>query len=342
MGFYFRKSISLGPLRFNFSKSGVGVSTGFRGLRVGTGPRGNYVRIGRGGVYYQKTFRNAVPAAPPETAVVIESVSASLIADSSSEQLLDEIREKDRLWSLTPLAIAAAVILFLFAVGTESSAFVVFALICGAAMIVAAKIRDIQRRRVVIDYDLEPAAEQAFHAFRQCADDLASAKRTWHVASSSAVFQKKYHAGASALVQRQPTTIRTSAPPRMRTNVPVLSIGAGTQTLYFLPDRLLIYDRQGVGAVSYRSLEITVTSQRFIESGGVPSDATVVDSTWQYVNRNGGPDRRFNYNPRVPICAYDELHFRSASGLDETVQVSRCGVAEPFAAALRQLGKVAA
>ena len=62
MGFYLRKSVAVGPFRFNLSGSGVGMSVGVRGLRLGTGPRGNYVRMGRGGVYYQQTFHS--PAAP--------------------------------------------------------------------------------------------------------------------------------------------------------------------------------------------------------------------------------------------------------------------------------------
>src|SRR5258706_15819405 len=56
MGFYLRKSVAVGPFRFDLSGSGVGMSVGVRGLRLGTGPRGNYVRIGRGGVYYQQTL----------------------------------------------------------------------------------------------------------------------------------------------------------------------------------------------------------------------------------------------------------------------------------------------
>jgi Protein of unknown function (DUF4236) len=35
MGLYFRKRIGLGPLALNFSKSGIGISTGVRGLRAG-------------------------------------------------------------------------------------------------------------------------------------------------------------------------------------------------------------------------------------------------------------------------------------------------------------------
>ena len=56
MGFYVKKSIRVGPMRFNLSKSGVGASIGIKGLRFGTGPRGNYIHIGAGGVYYRASL----------------------------------------------------------------------------------------------------------------------------------------------------------------------------------------------------------------------------------------------------------------------------------------------
>jgi len=34
VGFYLRKSLSVGPFRFNLSKSGVGLSTGIKGFRI--------------------------------------------------------------------------------------------------------------------------------------------------------------------------------------------------------------------------------------------------------------------------------------------------------------------
>lgn len=48
MGLYLRISVRVGPLRFNLSKGGVGVSAGIKGFRIGTGPRGNYVYIRAG------------------------------------------------------------------------------------------------------------------------------------------------------------------------------------------------------------------------------------------------------------------------------------------------------
>ena len=110
MGFYFRKSVNLGGLRFNFSKSGVGVSTGVKGFRVGSGPRGNYVQMGRNGVYYKKTWRNRKNRVNKHSNTQnikkynqnnyiaksenedIDEYSTEEICDTSSRELVEEIK----------------------------------------------------------------------------------------------------------------------------------------------------------------------------------------------------------------------------------------------------------
>jgi len=54
MGLYLRKAFRAGPVRFNLSKRGLGLSGGVKGARVGIGPRGPYVHAGRHGLYYRK------------------------------------------------------------------------------------------------------------------------------------------------------------------------------------------------------------------------------------------------------------------------------------------------
>jgi len=55
MGFYIKKSIKFGPLRFNLSNSGIGVSTGVKGLRAGVDSKGRtYVSGGKGILRYRK------------------------------------------------------------------------------------------------------------------------------------------------------------------------------------------------------------------------------------------------------------------------------------------------
>jgi hypothetical protein len=128
MGFYLRKSVKVGPLRFNFSKSGIGVSAGVRGLRIGTGPRGNYVHMGRYGLYYRQTLPSATrpfhsrpslelerqPAIPANThdpLTEIESADVSQMVDSSSAKLLAELNEKQKEMRLWPVMTVAGLIL---------------------------------------------------------------------------------------------------------------------------------------------------------------------------------------------------------------------------------------
>src|SRR5947199_10021095 len=86
MGLYLRKSVSVGPLRFNLSGSGIGVSCGIPGLRIGTGPRGNYIHAGRGGIYYRKTFSTNMPLSPSIAEPLSEPSSPAASVDPTLGQ----------------------------------------------------------------------------------------------------------------------------------------------------------------------------------------------------------------------------------------------------------------
>src|ERR1700737_2172913 len=75
-------------------------------------------------------------------------------------------------------------------------------------------------------------------------------------------------------------------------------------------------------ASSYRDLDFSDAMVKFREEKLVPSDTTIVDHTWRYVNKAGGPDRRFISNRQIPVCLYRELGFRSEGGLNCKFQLS--------------------
>jgi len=54
---YLKKAYNIGPFRINLSKSGLGISFGVTGFRVGTGPNGPYLHAGRGGLYVKKSLK---------------------------------------------------------------------------------------------------------------------------------------------------------------------------------------------------------------------------------------------------------------------------------------------
>ena len=66
MGWYLRKSLRLGPVRFNLSRSGIGTSIGVKGLRVGTGPKGPYLHAGRDGLYCREQLGQSPHEIPEE------------------------------------------------------------------------------------------------------------------------------------------------------------------------------------------------------------------------------------------------------------------------------------
>ena len=357
MGFYLRKSISVGPLRFNLSKSGVGVSAGVTGLRFGVGPRGNYVHMGRAGLYYRATLAPSVspsklPAQPPASiapeisrgthAVLeeIESADVSKIVNSSSRELLDELnrkRAKVRLWPV--VAIVVSIVLGLGLTSNWPAWLSAVFVLAGIVGTYIAYNWDVLEKTVVLFYDVDSDMEAAYAQLHAAASELSGCAAAWHIEASGKVHDRKYHAGASDLVRRQSTNIRKDAPPYVKTNIETVAVGVGRQTLHFFPDRVLIYDRNGVGAVGYQELRIDVGATRFIESESVPRDAEVVGRTWKYVNKSGGPDKRFKDNKEIPVCRYEEISLSSQSGLNEVLQLSRCGFGKSFAAAISLLGK---
>jgi hypothetical protein len=164
--------------------------------------------------------------------------------------------------------------------------------------------------------------------------EMRTSSAIWHIEASGRTQDWKRNAGASNLIRRSPISPTLSRPPRVECNLEVPTIPAGLQTLYFFPDRLLVYDRTRVGAVAYRDLKVDAGVTRFIESDAVPSDSMLVDRTWRFVNKKGGPDRRFSNNRELPILQYGVLHFTSGSGLNELFNFSASKKHEAFISAL--------
>ncbi|WP_266157833.1 DUF4236 domain-containing protein [Dyella silvatica] len=359
MSFYLRKSVSVGPLRFNLSQGGVGVSVGIPGFRIGTGPRGNYVHMGRAGVYYRATLpaagnsrRNAIsrgasvqeaeiPDGTHAPLTEIDSADASTIVDSSSQELLDEIKVKRARVRLMPATALTGGLASWLAWSNQVSLALVYTLVAATVILgVLAHTRDVLKKTVVLFYVFDSEMERAYGFLHRAGQSLSSAAGAWHIEAQGAVYDGRYHAGAGSLIKRRSTKIARAMPPGIKTNVETISIDVGRQTLHFLPDRVLVYQGSSVGAVGYRELQARYKSTNFIEDGSPPSDARVVGHTWRFVNKNGSPDRRFNNNRQLPICEYDEVTFTSPSGLNEMIQVSHAGTGDAFVNSIHLLARM--
>ncbi len=123
----------------------------------------------------------------------------------------------------------------------------------------------------------------------------------------------------------------------IKTNIDLPSIVGGKQSVYFFPDVILITEGNHAGAISYEELGICWNSTVFVEDDGVPPDAQVVGHTWQYVNKAGGPDRRFNNNRQIPQVLYQQMGLQGPGGFQKILHISRVADRSEFDTALAGL-----
>jgi len=272
--------------------------------------------------------------------VEIGTTSVEKMVDTNSAALLSEIEEKRKRFRVFPLTFVIALLLFGLLLKNGISLWLaVPSLILLVSACVFTFYYDLLKKSVVIMYDLDDEMHASFKKLHECMSSLSRLGATWHISGQAKVHDSKYHAGAGQLIQRKKIAIDESSPPFVRTNVSVIKVPAKGNTLYFLPDTILVFSGNQVGAIGYADLRLEFNSSRFIEDGGVPHDAKIVDRTWRFVNKNGGPDRRFNNNRQIPICEYEELRLSTDNGLYEVLQLSKTGVSQYMDYAVREMSR---
>ncbi|MCS0502700.1 DUF4236 domain-containing protein [Ancylobacter mangrovi] len=234
MPFYIRKSVSAGPFRFNLSSSGVGMSVGIKGFRVGTGPRGNYVHMGLGGIYYRATLPSAHrpanafsgprarpdPPPAPDGLTEIASGPISQMAPASAQELLARIAETQARVRLVPVVVFLAGLAAGLALVWKIPLLVIGALIGGVLLFAWAKQFD-DRRKAVLLYALDPEAQRAFGRLCEAFDALLAAERIWRIDAQGRTDDWKRNAGASSLVRRKPLQPSYAEPRSVASNLSV-------------------------------------------------------------------------------------------------------------------------
>jgi uncharacterized tellurite resistance protein B-like protein len=330
---------------------------GVRGARLSVGPRGTYVHVGAGGLRYsqrldrlpERTGDGAMrqpsrpSAAPPGPSTrPVELLDPALLVDSTSDELLDEIRRKHRLVGFAPVASGAGVaglfVAFVLFGAEAHTALAIGALSAGILAIVSLPWviwSDRRARLVRLRYLFDPLGDKVHEGLAKVVEALGSAHALWAVRHEHVHGDWKRHAGAGTSVVRRRAHAGWGAPNYIHTNARVGFLRIDGTRLYFFPDRLLIFSAGEVAAARYADLTLSAGSVQFMEEGGVPRDATVVGTTWRYVNKNGGPDRRFNNNYQIPMVRYGTLEVSAPTGMRLSLQTSAEEVAASAAELLR-------
>lgn len=329
------------------------MSVGVRGFRVGTGPRGPYMAGGRGGLYFRQSLRNgagatqraqgnqsAQPMMVGGYAAPIEALPMTTLdayAPASSDMLANYIASQRSHRSWFTITLITAIILNLMILGNAWPA-AILTLPLGVAGAIYIYMLDRQRTHVVLDYQLDPAEHDRYNGLCEAVRAFGFIDRVVQVETRQAHGDWKHNAGASTAIQTQP--VRLLQPRSIKwleTNAPVWGMQwrRGDVSLLFLPDRVLVSQGRKAAGLLYRELQITMSIGRYVEQESVPRDAQVVGTTWQYPNKDGGPDRRYAYNRQWPVISAAYVSFHSAAGLNLTLQASNIATAQLFVTAVQ-------
>lgn len=357
MGWYVRKAFNLGPLRLNLSRGGVGLSFGVRGARISTGPRGTYVHAGREGLYYRSRIDSPLdrlsktaPSSAPAT-----RFDDGISVEGSPDGVVAEINERLASPTFVPhLVVGTAVVVVAIGAGsaglansvlgtgwTSGHPLVVWT-IAGVLLAIVGlggwiAYATAQQEEEAKTTSLAYTREEGVDGFPGASFlPLLSASKVWRSVGPELGVDKKYHAGASRLVQRVAVPIDGTQPPFVRVDVPIVRVSLGRTSLYFLPDQILVHDGRRYSALRYAELSVHATAYSLVEAEDVPADAIITGTSWRHANRDGSPDKRFADNVQLPIVEYGELVIAGPAGFSLRLVLSARKAADQIASEFRR------
>ena len=330
MGFRYRKSINIGGgFRINLSKSGVGYSWGVKGYRITKTAKGTIRKTasipGIGLSYVEETSYNDknkkeyIQISPNnnyyDEKKFINEMS-NLSDGESCDQILLLARKSLKINQIAIIGMIISFTLMLF-----NHFFLIF-LFLFIGLFVYVRIFG----TIDLDYDIDDDLQSVIEKKMQPMIKVAQSAKTWRILSSNRVIDTKYSAGATSTIKRiNCTTSRKSVFP-FKFETSAVSFITPQETIIFLPDKLFVIKDCKIIAIDYCDIQTNASTTQFVEEEVVPSDAKIIGKTWRYVNKSGGPDRRFKNNKEIPICLYGTLNLTSSTGLNTVIMFSNTNI----------------
>ncbi len=222
-----------------------------------------------------------------------------------TDEFITTMAKKRARWSRWPWL--AILCLILFPVTALISPFLTLLWpIISIALVMFIWDKDRNRKTTFLEYSESLRTDPAFIRFCEAFAVIMRSRKIWRVISSTDVKDRKRNAGASQAIVRWSARFFFGLPKYVASNINI-PIVVGSKMLCFFPDAILIVEGRTYRRVGYSEMKIDSGTTRFIESGFYPKDAPVIDHTWQFVNKNGGADKRLKNNRRFPVLRYDTL-----------------------------------
>lgn len=320
MGIRLRKSINLGGgFRINLSKSGIGYSWGFPGYRItktaNNRMRNTYSIPGTGISYVEesKVFDNNPNINWSETTKLITGETEYFENIDVKNMGKDDpiLKEINKLRIINTIANISLISIYLCPVG------------------ILLKILIATKWKIDLKYEFDEFSLNRYNSLNAFLIEISRNKKVWQINSSTTVSNVKYNSGANASVTRSISSIKKSMPKYIKGNIEIYCLKLKKEKVYFTPDRILIFSGlKSVGVRSYRDLTAIFSYTNFVETEFVSKDATIIDYTWKFVNKNGGPDKRFSNNRKIPVCKYGNVKLETNDGINISLDCSNQSLME--------------
>ena len=177
--------------------------------------------------------------------------------------------------------------------------------------------------------DLQEEEKNKYVEFIGAFTNLMKCQKVWYV--NEMIDNDDVKSSASSLVKKTSASLSQGGFGFIKVSNWVPVFNNGNMLLYFFPKFIIkssINDVLDFDVFPYDDVVVSFQSTRFVEDGPVPTDAKQIGYTYQYVNKNGGPDRRYSYNPRYPLLQYGDIFIGLNSNF--RFQFSNCESAEKF------------
>ena len=361
MGWKYRKRIQVIPgFRLNFSRTGMSATVGMRGLSVNVGKNGTYLNTGIPGtgiydrVRIDKTSDKSIPQendsqvfqVPLETDNnEIKSFQPELITSDGLFGLKESIKKareiKKELKEEAEKANSKKNTALFLVVITHMLIFGIFIkwfrqnYKTSKADAQDAK-NTYENFKLNIDFNMDQSILEEYNVLKKSFEKLITCQKIWDVTSSQYIDRVKERSAASTSVSRIPVMFSFGTLDYINTKYDAFKFhNANGGDLYIYPGFIVMPSEhnQDFAIIDFRDLELEHHLQRFVETESIPSDSKVIDRTWQYVNKNGSPDKRYSYNPEIPIVAYYKIALKSKKGLNECYHFSNAEYACTFGTA---------
>lgn len=191
---------------------------------------------------------------------------------------------------------------------------------------------------VSLDYDLDENAKEVNDWWLNQWEGVLRCKAVQRVTRESDLANGKVYGGAGTVISTTTVKVLRKLPPYIKTNIRTLGIQIGKkQSLYFLPDKYILINKGRISAFDTNSIRFSYKDSPYLCYTTPPDDTEVIKMTWEKVNADGSPDKRFAGNRQLPICKYGEITLTDPAGLDVVLQFSNASKAAGFADTQNQL-----